>query len=175
MSGPPHLAPEKTLRRLDIRMSSYSRHRARTLTFHFAFCLLHFPSQQSRLLAMKLFPSDRLFEEAAQSPESAERLMAKLRKARMNGLVFVIGEFIVFTVLVAIVVVPFYQWLDNPSDPWPQPMAWLVEHPGILSVIIPPILITVVLQVASMLICDAHIKMLLFTTARSRRMSDSAA
>jgi hypothetical protein len=110
---------------------------------------------------MNVFRTDKLYEEAARTPEASDNLLKRLQRARRSSCIL----FVIFILLVAAFcvwgLVVGAQWMRNPSpeSPW-----WLSANPWILA---GPIVGAALIEFIWMVSYDSQIKMLLFL--RSQR------
>ena len=113
---------------------------------------------------MKLFRSDHLFEEAARSTESCDKLLKRLQRERKFNLISILVLALVALTLCLLAFIPLMGWLHSPTFPMPPSLDWLVTSfpPSLIYSILMVLFVGLTGQFALMLHNDVCIKMLLF-------------
>ena len=118
---------------------------------------------------MNFFPSDRLYEEAARSPESYDKLLKKLRRARMvSGIcMLVIG---IITVGVSVPLsIRAMQVLKSPETVSLPKLGGVTVDASLIGPVAALLLIGFIQHLIFMMHCDACIKLLLFMRVQQSR------
>jgi hypothetical protein len=112
---------------------------------------------------MRLFRSDRIFEEALTKPDGYEKLLTQLQRARKWAFVCHVGFLIAMLAACGWILVVACRAIKGT----PSPMAeWLLANRGLLVVIAGPLIGTIIQQFVFMMHCDACVKMMLVFRGR---------
>lgn len=120
---------------------------------------------------MKIFASDRLFEEAARSPESCDKLLKKLRRARMFSLIAGLALGLIPIALGIPLIVGLMRFLNSPFTVSPPTLAGHSVSAAMIWAAALPLLVGIITQIIFMMHCDACIKMLLFVRGQQNSSS----
>ncbi len=116
---------------------------------------------------MKLFKSDQLFEEAGRSPESCEKLIARLKRQRRVRWIVLLGTVVItigFCVWGFVLALRVLYWMETKSPSLPEPN--LPFDATLIKMLTPMVLVFMITQIINISHNDACLKMLLILRAQ---------